>query len=122
MFIVSLILTLVSSTISGLLLKRALSISKNKYVIGKLVSVEIPCEDSVQLYEATYKYEINGKPRIYVSDKRKRRANSFDKEIKLYYKDNTYSVFEKPSEDILVISLVLTCICVIGLLIYTILL
>ena len=122
MIIVSLILTIISCGITVYLIRRTAKLSSYNFVIGKLVNVEVVQDSYSKSYEATYKYDVNGRPRIFTSDKHKKKPEAFDKEIKLYYKNDINSIFEKPSNDITKISMLLTGICLIAFILYAVML
>lgn len=123
MLVISLILTFIFAIISILLLKRATHIRNLNFIEATLVRVERIKESSHKSFEATYRYTVNGKIKLYVSDRKLKKASSFDKTIKLYYSGNKFeSPFEKPSEQLMFINMAATALCLVADLVYAILL
>lgn len=111
-------LAIIALVITILLIKRHINISKYPYVEGTLISVDLCNDDSRKRYEASYKYEISGRPHIYLMEKKKKSIKHFNETIELYHKEGNTKVFEKPSIEIILISLSVFILCLVFSLIY----
>ena len=77
MLIVSIILMVISTIILVLVVRKHKKITNNPYVIGELVQINKVKDEVGTLYEAIYKYTINGKQRGFISDRRKHKKRCF---------------------------------------------
>lgn len=120
MFYLSLVLTLLSVGILIICIRRNMKLNSKPYVMGELIQTDLMLNESSNIYEATYRYNMDGKTKIYISDKKHRNPKLFDNEVKLYY-NNKKQVYEKPSDEILVVSLISTILCLLSTIIFSIL-
>ena len=111
-------LALIALCITIILIYRRHKISKYPYVIGTLISVDLCNDESKKRYEASYKYEISGRPQIYLMEQKKTSVKKFNETIKLYYKEGSTKVFEKPSIEIILLSISAFILCFACCLIY----
>lgn len=118
MVIISSILTVISFIVLIISLKDRLIISKYEYVTGKLIQVDLAANSSSKLYEATYRYRVNNLTKIFISNHKYKNEKHFKETIKLYYKNNKMEVFEPPTMELILLSIIALVICSIATLIF----
>ena len=113
-----LIITIISLIITVLLIVRNKKISRYPYVEGTLISIDLCNDESRKRYEGSYKYELNGRPKVYLMEKKKTSVKHFNETIKLYYKEGSTKVFEKPDIEVILLSISVVIFCAVCSLIY----